>query len=152
MSLISDNYFHVIKHFFHSPGQIIGYNHNRDVDLEGSFCVVDQLDVMRLYIRVPPFDLVLPVNLQSGRTYDQQRPLMLVNVSHSEGLNSLSDSHFIGKEHSSMFLYAKLQTLLLEVKKFFIERQRLRLNISLDRIVFNPDVIVRLQVYYLNLL
>lgn len=108
MGLVSYNDFYVVEHLFHSPGQIIGNDHNRDIDFKGSFGVIDELDAVRLDVRVPSFDLILPVDLQSRWTDNEQGPLMFIDVSHSQRLDSLTDTHLICKKHSTMFLYTKL--------------------------------------------
>lgn len=102
MRLVSDHDPHVLEHVLHAPGQVVGDDHDLHVDPEGGFGVVDELDLVLLDIRVPPPDLILPVDLQRRRTHNQQRPLMPIHIRQRQRLDSLTHAHLIRQQHPPM--------------------------------------------------
>lgn len=77
---------------------------------------------------------------------------MLVYIGNSQGLDCLTDSHFISKKHTAMMLDSEIEWFLLEVKKFGIKGKRLGIDICLNWVILETDIRVRFQVCYIYLL
>lgn len=80
------------------------------------------MDLIGWDLGKPLSEFVSPNVLERGRSYDQQRPVRLIDVSDADGLDGLSDAHLVANQDASEHINACLDALLLKMVEFGDDR------------------------------
>ena len=101
--------------------KFIAHDKDAAVSQKTFFTMFNNLNIMDPKLWKPLQDFITPHKLQTSRTYNQQRPILLKNEGYTKSLYSLAHTHFISKQESSCTFDPKFDAFCLKWKKLVSE-------------------------------